>query len=806
MTDGDRALVLREPRLPGLATLLDDDAFAELLATWLPGAGVRSARSTYIRYKPATSLLVAYRVQTRAGEELVHARAERDDAAGRLQRLAALTDRPTALGPGALVLPERSVAVLPFPTDRRLPALRALADAAARSHLFGGSRGPLRVLAYKPERRLVARAGDLVLRAYAADSWPAAAGAVAAVGRAHGLRVPEIRRVADAHQVLALAWTPGRPLEQLLDLSGPAPEAAVAAALRALHTCTPAGTLPSRRGAWDAAALTAAGEAAGVAGPRLARRARTLARRLAGELTARAPGNAVLHGDFSVDQVLIDDAGAILLDLDAAALGHPVDDLASCLGDLELRVIEGRLQRRRADEFGAALVDAYRACASEAVRDEELSVLTGAALLRRVAEPFRRRRPDWTAAMEAVVERAAELARRSPRGGGSKRARAPLDRLARLDPPDDARALPAGPLELRRAWPAGAERLLLEYVGSNGTLVAGEWSRDGVAEQASLIVQAAPGVPVALYAGADPELPALAGVLRRRGATLMSHRPGRRATVRVARPRETLWVKVVRPGRATGVAETLERARRVAQGAFAVPDVVRIGATAATVTCHALPGRPLTAILAEPTARSDVTRVGQALRRFHDAPPPAGVPRHDAEAEGGVLRRWAADVDAVNPELAKLVAGAEGAAVAALTGLASVRPAALHRDLHDGQILLAPDGGIGILDLDTLAVGDPALDVGNLLVHLELRAAQGACTPSQAARLREALLWGYDADAELLQRVASYETAARLRLACVYAFRPRWRGIPSALLGGAGGRSPSFAPPLDRPLTRFLAM
>ncbi len=783
MRPGDRALINKEPRLPGLATLLDDDAFAELLETWLPGAGIRGARSTYVRYKPNTSCLVAYCVQTAAGEQLVHARAERDDAGGRLWRLSALAERPTALGPGALVIEEHSLAVLPFPTDRRLPALRAIADDGLRGHVFG-SDGPLQILAYKPERRLVARAGDVVLRAYASDGWPAAAGAVAAVGRARDLRVPELRRVVDAHQVLAVGWMPGRPVHELLGAAGPVPAASVAAALHALHTCTPAGTLPTRRGAWDAGAVAAAAAAAAVAGPHVGRRARRLADRLGGELTARPPGGAVLHGDFSVDQVVLDDDGAVLLDLDSIVRGHAVDDLASCLGDLELRVIDGRLERRQADAFGAELVDAYGVETPLACRERELSVLTAAALLRRVAEPFRRRQPDWPVATERVVERASDLVRRPARTRHSARVQAPLDRLERLERPAGAsRALPAGPLVLRRAWPSGRDRILLEYAGADGGIVAGEWHRGGVANGA-VIVHAAPGVPVGLFPGADPDLPALASVLRRRGATLTSHRRGRRATVRVAAAREELWVKVVAPGRATALAETLERARLAAADAFAVPAVRRVGAKAGTVTCNPLPGRPLTEALAQRGTHVHVHRLGRALRDFHAGPAPVGAAPHGAEAEAAVVTRWIDKVVAVAPEIADRAAAEAAIALPALTALEPARSGPLHRDLHDGQIVLATDGAIGVLDFDTLAVGDPALDVANLLVHLDLRAAQGVCTVAQALHLREALLWGYDADAELLRRVAVHEAATRIRLACVYGFRPRWRDLPAMLLNG----------------------
>jgi Ser/Thr protein kinase RdoA (MazF antagonist) len=776
---GDRALVRAERRLPGLSALLDEDAFAELLANWLPGAGISGVRAEYVRYKPETSCLVSYRVESSEGQRIVHARAERDDAGRRLQRLAALADLPTALGPGALVLEERALAVLPFPNDRRLPALRALASQATRRALVGGAPGDLEVLAYKPERRLVARAGDVVVRAYTADGWPAAARAVAGVGRSRGVRVPELRRVADANQVLSLAWMPGRTVEGLLGEPGGSPAALVAAALRALHGSAPAGELPTRRGTLDVASLTAAGRSADVAGAAVGREARDLAARLADKLAGRLPGGAVLHGDFSIDQVLIDDEGAVLIDFDAATLGHPVDDLASCLGDLELRVIEGRLDRDRAVAFGEALLAAY--AGGPAVHDDELGVLTAAALLRRVAEPFRRRRADWPARMEAVVQRAAELVRRPPAAPARAPGGAPLDRLARIEPPQHDERLPRSPLVLERAWPAGHERLSLEYAGSDAAIVAGEWRGDGADCGAQVVLPVAAGT-VALHAGADPGLPGLAGLLRRRGARLVSHRAGRRAVVRLTEAGETLWVKVLRPSRATPVAETLEIARGVAAGAFAVPEVVRVAPAAGAVTCRALPGRALTALLGEPEAAYHAGTLGAALRRFHAASVPPGVPVHGAAAEAAVLDRWVGGLHEVDAALARDAAAATAALAPALVGLRPDVTAPLHRDLHDGQVLVAEDAPIGVLDFDTLAVGDPALDVANLLAHFDLRAAQAVCSEAQAARLREALLDGYDAESPLLRRVEVYERATRIRLACVYAYRPRWSAVAAGLL------------------------
>lgn len=95
-----------------------------------------------------------------------------------------------------------------------------------------------------------------------------------------------------------------------------------------------------------------------------------------------------------------------------------------------------------------------------------------------------------------------------------------------------------------------------------------------------------------------------------------------------------------------------------------------------------------------------------------------------------------------------------------------------------------------MLDFDTLAAGEGALDLANLLVHLELRALQGHCTAARAAELAAAVLDGYEPDRTVRDRLAAYAAATRLRLCAVYRFRP---GAETAV---AGLRERLFAPPL----------
>ncbi len=106
----------------------------------------------------------------------------------------------------------------------------------------------------------------------------------------------------------------------------------------------------------------------------------------------------------------------------------------------------------------------------------------------------------------------------------------------------------------------------------------------------------------------------------------------------------------------------------------------------------------------------------------------------------------------------------------------------IHRDFYDKQVFVDPEGGIGVLDFDTLCVGEPALDVANMLVHLELRSWQGRCSRGPASKAAGAFLDGYDPPPKVQARLGAYRDSTRLRLACLYAYRPRWRHLSADLV------------------------
>ena len=310
---------------------------------------------------------------------------------------------------------------------------------------------------------------------------------------------------------------------------------------------------------------------------------------------------------------------------------------------------------------------------------------------------------------------------------------------------------------LRRAWPEADGAVVFEAVDADGLLRAGRVDRAGTRR-------------LTPYA-ADPDLPGLSPALAADlGGRLVVHRLGRRAVV----VGERLVRKLVRPGRADRLCPP--RARRAFGGAgLRVPEVVGRGSN--HVDLELVPGRPLHELGDAGLAGwRRLARVWPDVVRGADAR--AALPEHTGAHEAAVLHRWLVRVRAAGAlDALDAAAGGRGRiergverACAALGE--DPRPAvAAHRDLHDGQFLW--DGReLSLIDLDTAAAAEAALDLGNLAAHADLARMTGRL----GAAAHDRVLGLLDDVAARLptasRRLRAYTDAARLRLALVHVFRP----------------------------------
>ena len=306
------------------------DPWRALDASWL-------GEPRYVRFQPGRRLVVLY-------DSMAHLTVLKPRRTERLW--AEVAGSPLA---------ERALGgvVQRFPLDVRLPGLGAA--------VAGGE-----LIRYKPGRRAVIR-------------YPGAYGKLRADGRAP-VALPGTPRVLEHRPSLTVyEEVPGTPLRQCER----APWMhAVAAAMARLHATRV--DLPAHDIAAEARDLRAAAETAAAIGADSG----DLTERLLAALAAVPPATATIHGSFHDDQVLVGDHGVTLLDLDSAAIGHPLFDVGEFASYLTAAG-EEEARGRFLDACGAG---------------PDALLFEAAALLRWSSLPFRDLEPDWPDAVRRRIE------------------------------------------------------------------------------------------------------------------------------------------------------------------------------------------------------------------------------------------------------------------------------------------------------------------------------------------------------------------------------------------------------------------
>lgn len=724
LSPDDVALIARDAAIPGLATLLDRDLFLATLREKLPGARLLSARTTYLRYKPGTSCLAGYELQTHPGGPDgavdVQAKAFRADDRGKFRKASKQPALPGKLGAGLITLEEHLVVVSVFPNDGKLESLRLLAEPDSREQLLRrllpgrpDLRGAtLRKLAYKPARRFVAQlaAGGepaAVLKCYTAAGYEAAERNARVLKSRGTLRVAARLGRSRRRRVLATEWLPGRPLGQILDdetgdfslqlrtLS------AVGAALAELHGQRGRGMSRTTTEVF-ADRLRAAAGAVGAACPHIADRARGLARRISVRL--REPKvHRPIHGDFHAEQVVIDADAVGILDLDEAGLGDPAVDLGNFVAHVENHSLRGRLRPDRIGAMKDALLEGYRAAAGRLPRGIEFHTAVG--LFSLAPHTFRRREADWAKRTEAALDRTEAILdaihRRVPGGRAGDGADAvtvsdPFNVVADPTMAFVGRALDPGAMskELKRC------------------LRGPDADPRRVDLRAIRVTRHKPGLRCLIEYdldvrrhGAAPEAVTVIGKVRAKATD--------ETTFRVV---ETLWSGEFGPDSPDGIS--------VAPPAGIAPDV-RMWLQ------HKVKGVPATGLVAGPAGVELVRRLAEAAAKLHRCPAPTHR-RHRMSDELRILRDRLSLLAREQPRWADRLETIFGACDRLASRVPEPRTCGVHRDFYADQAIV--DGPrLYLLDFDLYCIGDPGLDVGNFIGHLTEQALRSLGDPDALA-------------------------------------------------------------------------
>ncbi len=327
--------------------------------------------------------------------------------------------------------------------------------------------------------------------------------------------------------------------------------------------------------------------------------------------------------------------------------------------------------------------------------------------------------------------------------------------------------------QVRRAWPGAlAGEYVLEVRDPAGTGVRAAHLRQGNFD------------PVPLN---DPLLPSLAQEAVK--GNVIVHRAHKRAVIHAGNQ----YIKVFRPGRALDAARRhTVAASLLAGGSVSTPPIVAVRTD--VMVFSSLGGRSFYELGQDHVSVTDASFAAlwsQWSRAWTTTAAIANcvdfrstldiLPEHPPETERANLQRWinhwlkhSEGIPEAAAGRAALLAHAE-AAINRLTGTPADPLGWAHGDLHEKQMITSDVAiPLGLLDFDENCRAEAALDLANLDVHLELRLRQKLLTTRRYVIAHRQIL----ATAEKLRvspdRFDAYAACTRLRLACLYSFRPPW--------------------------------
>jgi hypothetical protein len=214
--------------------------------------------------------------------------------------------------------------------------------------------------------------------------------------------------------------------------------------------------------------------------------------------------------------------------------------------------------------------------------------------------------------------------------------------------------------------------------------------------------------------------------------------------------------------------------------AWRTPEVLEWDPDRRRLTIESCPGVPLNRLWVSGRGRrQDGDEIADILDWLRVTRVPEDLPCYDAGDEIDLLQKRLTSFERTLREPPPQARELVRLVTSALDEIRGGERRLCHRDFHDKQILLQGTGGT-LLDLDLIAAGPPALDAGNILAHLRLRALQGTDLP-----------WHDIADRVVQRTTASlgsdetlriWTASALLRLALIYSRRRRPAGLLERLL------------------------
>ena len=521
-----------------------------------------------------------------------------------------------------------------------------------------------------------------------------------------------------------------------------------------------------------------------------------------------------VHGDFSHEQVFVKNGRILILDYDRLACGDFRSDLGNFIANMLEAHLAGKLEKTRTKEYIKTFVRAYNHLLDEPLDYRVLRWHTAAALLKLAIRPLRRAEAEWKKRARKILAFANRMLEgdydylfpikitKEHTPGKS----IPLALIEEMRSAENKKSLLlprvyAGRV-LKKIWPQKNGSWLLLFIKDSKTIgaepVYGKLSVTGdkrfyIFPEDNLLKK----LPDAVNSEKirkklrekAPDEYKLADKITLKKIKILSYKPEYRCqleyTIKTGMPGETqlkLFAKVLRKsGESSRLCDAvtyfmsfLSESRGDIFQAHLKPFL--ISEINAVFLPH-IAGKGFNEILRDKAPDTRVVEnIAEGLSVFHGSPyNPSRT--HFWEDEIRIMTQWTSQAVQLFPVIADDASRLLEQIIQKGNAIKDRVKAPVHRDFYDKQIMVFGDK-VTFIDFDSLVLGDPAIDVGNFIAHLKLRGIQSKGNPEHFSGIKRRFTNTYLKHAQMdsQESIILYTSAALLRLACVYLFRPGgWR-------------------------------
>lgn len=402
-----------DDQIPALELLFSEEQLTNLFNTHLPFEDIISIHREYLRYKPESSCLLLYRVQTQDQTHLIYVKAFSDLAkaiktSNKQSKLSLATTHSHVVSEHQLILNR-------YPYDDKLPSLEKLSNPKQRLSVINRAmfdknhdlESQLTVLQYKPERRFVAKltfsGGSIaVVKTYTQERYDTLSYLYlkkeqSPFGRLLGK--------SDKHCLLIYQWIEGNPLamqtpilhDDLLCYQRCGEE------LARFHQQPPSKKVKPIRTKQFLHLLHLHSQSIAQILPEQTALTTHIADTLSALIKALPKERSFIHGDFYADQVLVNSESIEFLDFDNLCTWFSGFDVGNFLSHLSYRMTLGLITRNEYEQLEAQFLAGYRE--STSIDDNKMHLFTALGIFQLIYHPLRFGIIDWKKGICALLSR-----------------------------------------------------------------------------------------------------------------------------------------------------------------------------------------------------------------------------------------------------------------------------------------------------------------------------------------------------------------------------------------------------------------